>query len=148
MDFLKKHKEDYFILLESGFIAVNQADEDSAVKLFKAAELLNPTNSLTKIGFGYLHLHKLELKKASQYFQEVLNKEPNNEVAKTFLGIALSWMPAEMQKGEKLLAESAKSSDKLIKKLSNTAIDFVDRCIKKAPAAVETKKKGKYAGKR
>ena len=59
---LNKFKDDFFLFLEAGFIAVNQADEDAAVKLFKAAQLLDPQQSLPQIGFGYLHLHKLELK--------------------------------------------------------------------------------------
>ncbi|MES2273069.1 MAG: SctF chaperone SctG, partial [Chlamydiota bacterium] len=58
----KKYKDDFFLLLEGGFIAVNQADEDAALKLFRTTELLDPENIMSKIGFGYLHLHKLELK--------------------------------------------------------------------------------------
>ena len=57
MEDLKKYEEDFFLFLEAGFIAINQADEDSAVKLFKTCELLQPENPLIKIGFGYLHLH-------------------------------------------------------------------------------------------
>ena len=83
----KDCKEDYILMIEAGFIAVNQADEDSALKLFRASEMLQPDNSLPKVGFGYLHLHKLELKQAVRIFEEVLEKEPNNEMAKTFLGI-------------------------------------------------------------
>ena len=64
MEDLKKYEEDFFLFLEAGFIAINQADEDSAVKLLKTCELMQPENPLIKIGFGYLHLHKLELKQA------------------------------------------------------------------------------------
>ena len=74
---IKKYKDDFILLVEGGYIAVNQADEDGALKLFRAAELLQPDNSLCKVGFGYLHLHKLELKQAVKIFQEVLDKEPN-----------------------------------------------------------------------
>lgn len=129
----KKFTEDFILLVEAGFIAVNQADEDAALKLFRAGELLKPENSLPKIGFGYLHLHKLELKQAVKHFQEVLDKEPNNEMAKTFLGLATSMMPEGAMKGEKILEQTLKSNDPLIKRLSGTAIDFVDRFIKKSP---------------
>jgi len=72
---ISNYKEHFITFLEAGFIAVNQADEDSAWKLFKAAELCNPKSQLPKIGFGYLHLHKLELKQAVETFDEVLKAD-------------------------------------------------------------------------
>lgn len=141
MERLEKYKKDFILFLEAGFIAINQADEDSAIKLFKAAEILDPKNTLIKIGQGYLHLHKLELKQAIDVFEGVLKKEPGNEMAKTFLGIALSWTPTDTMKGEKLLTETTKSKDDPIKKLSMTALDFVEKFIKKEPSPVEVKKK-------
>jgi len=144
MSILDEYKQDFLLLLEAGFIATNQTDEDSAVKLFKAAEMLDKTNLLIKIGMGYLFLHKLELKQASSLFEEVLKKDPKNEMAKAFLGITISLMPKEMLKGEKLLQETLeKSDDKGIKKLAGIALDFVDKFLKKEPSPVEGKKKGK-----
>lgn len=137
----KKYKEDFILLLEAGFIAVNQADEDSAVKLFKAAELLDPKNPLPMIGMGYLHLHKLELKQASKAFEEVLEKDPHNDMARAFLGLAMSMQPSSLNKGEKLLHETCKSKDPMIQKLSDTSIDFVERFIKKAPGPVNQPRK-------
>jgi hypothetical protein len=118
----KKYKEDFILLAEAGFIAVNQADEDSALKLFRAAAILDPKNILPKIGFGYLHLHKLEL--------EV---DPNNDMAKAFMGLCLSMMPNSIEKGEKILEQTLKSKDPDIKKMSGSAIDFVEKFIKKTP---------------
>ena len=138
---LKKYKEDFILMLETGFIAVNQADEDSALKLFKAAELLKPGNSLPKVGFGYLHLHKLELTQAVRCFEDVLDKEPKNEMARAFLGICMSLMPAQVEKGEKVLAETLKSKDPMIKNLAHTAIDFVDKFVKTTPGPATGKKK-------
>ncbi|MBS0585513.1 MAG: SctF chaperone SctG [Verrucomicrobia bacterium] len=139
---LSHFKEDFYLLLEAGFIAVNSADEDSAVKLFRASELLSPENTLPKIGFGYVHLCKLELKQASAIFRDVISKEPENEMAKTFLGICMSLMPTELAKGEKLLSEAAENSkDQGIKDLANTAINFVDTYVKKAPSPVDPQKK-------
>ena|SRR3989338_11297530 len=130
---LKNYKEDYILFLEAGFIAVNQADEDAALKLFKAAEMLQPSNTLPKVGFGYLHLHKLELKQAVRIFEEVLEAEPQNEMAKAFLGLCMSMTPNQVEKGEKILEQTLKSKDPMIKKLSDTALDFVQRFVKKAP---------------
>ena len=137
----KKYKEDFILLLEAGFIAVNQADEDSARKLFKAAELLDPQNPLPKIGFGYLHLHKLELKQAITAFEEVLHKDPHNDMAKAFLGLAMSMQPSSLEKGEKLLEQTLHSNDPMIKKLSDTSIDFVERFIKKPPGPASQPRK-------
>ena len=141
MPSLEKYKEDFILFLEAGFVAVNQADEISAVNLFVAADTLQPKNPLVKIGIGYLHLHKLELKQAIDKFEEVLKDDPNNEMAKILLGIALSWTPTDTMKGEKILEETKKSSDKEIKTLSKTALSFVDNFIKKEPSPVEVKKK-------
>jgi hypothetical protein len=139
MSDLQHFKDDYILFLESGFIAVNQADEDSAVKLFKASQLLDEKSILPKVGLGYLHLHKLELRQACQMFEDVLKKDPNNEMAKTFLGLCLSMSPNAVDKGEELLKETKQSSDSLVQGLSKTALDFVDKFIKKEPSPVEGK---------
>jgi hypothetical protein len=139
----KDYKEDWILFLESGFIAVNHADEDSAIKLFKAAELLNPDSILPKVGMGYLHLHKLELKQACDLFEEVLAKDPKNEMAKSFLGICMSLIPTSLDKGEKILEQLHKSNDPMIKRLSETAIDFAEKFLKKAPTPAQGQKKGK-----
>ncbi|MGB7977977.1 MAG: HrpB1 family type III secretion system apparatus protein [Chlamydiales bacterium] len=129
----KKYKDDFILLAEAGFIAVNQADEDAALKLFRAAELLDPKNVLPKIGFGYLHLHKLELKQAVKNFEEVLEIDPQNDMAKAFMGLCLSMMPNSIDKGEKILEQTVKSKDQDIKNMSHAAIDFVEKFIKKTP---------------
>ena len=129
----KQYKNDFVLLLESGFIAVNQANEDAAYKLFKAAELLDPENVLPKVGFGYLHLHKLELKQAVKTFEEVLDQEPENDMAKAFLGLCMSMTPNAVAKGEKILHQTTKSKDPMVKRLANTAIDFVEKFVKKSP---------------
>jgi tetratricopeptide (TPR) repeat protein len=138
-----KYKEDFVLLLEAGFIAVNQADEESALKLFKAAELLNPKSTLPKVGFGYLHLHKLDLKQACKAFEEVLEAEPKNEMARALLGIALTLGPTTMAKGEALIEETRHSKDPMLQQLSKTAADFVDTCLKKPPSPEKLQKKAK-----
>jgi tetratricopeptide (TPR) repeat protein len=135
---LQKYKDHFILLAEAGFIAINQADEDAAIKLFKASEMLDPTNILPKVGMGYMHLCKLELKQAAKIFEEILAKDPHNEMAKTFLGLSLSLNPAELLKGEKVLAESAqKCKDPAIKDLAKNALEFVEKFVKKAPSPAQ-----------
>ena len=101
---LQKFKDHFILLCEAGFIAVNQADEDAATKLFKASELLKPENTLPRVGQGYMHMMKLELKNACNIFDEVIAKEPNNDMAKAFLGLCYAHMPStEVAKGGKIL---------------------------------------------
>lgn len=146
---LTKYKDHFILLVEAGFIAVNQADEDAAVKLFRASELLNPQNSLPKIGLGYMHLCKLELKQACKLFDEVLAKEPGNEMAKAFLGLSLALTPNDIVKGEKMLEDTAqKAKDPSIKNLASTAIDFVEKFVKKAPAPMQAQPKDQGKEKR
>ncbi len=148
MSQLQKYKDHYILLAEAGFIAINQADEDAAIKLFKAAELLDPQNTLPKIGMGYMHLCKLELKQAAKIFEEILAKDHHNEMAKAFLGLCLSLNPAELAKGEKVLSESIHGShDPMIKDLAKSALDFVEKFVKKAPSPAQGQthtKKGKH----
>jgi len=136
---LQSYKEDFFLLVEAGFIAVNQFDEDAAIKLFKAAELLNPANTLPHLGKGYMHLCKLELKAAIALFEKILAQEPDNTMAKTLLGLSLSFNPTEVAKGEKTLEEALKSSDdKMTKNLATTALEFVRKFVKKSPSPAQT----------
>lgn len=139
----KQCKEDYILLVEAGFIAVTQADEDSALKLFRAAETLNPSHHMTRLGLGYLYLHKLDLKKACKYYEEALELDPGNEMAKAMLGISMSLDPNMTAKAEKILEQTHHSKDASIKNLSDTALTFVNTFVKKAPSPVEGMQKKK-----
>ncbi|HSX03507.1 MAG TPA: SctF chaperone SctG [Rhabdochlamydiaceae bacterium] len=141
---LQKFKDHFFLLCEAGFVAVNQADEDAAVKLFRASALINPASTLPKIGMGYMHMMKLELKQAIKIFDEIMAIEPHNDMAKAFLGICYALTTSEVAKGEKILEQSAqKAEDPMIKKLAVTALDFVEKFVKKAPSPVELQKSEK-----
>ncbi len=141
---LQQFKDHFILLCEAGFIAVNQADEDAATKLFKASELLNPQNTLPKVGQGYMHMMKLELKQACTLFDEVIAKEPDNEMAKAFLGLSYALTATDVAKGENLLEEtSKKAEDPQVKKLADSALEFVETFIKKAPTPVEKKPENK-----
>ena len=147
MSKLQHYKDDFVLLLETGFIAAGQTDEDAAKKLFRAAELLSPKNMLPKVGYGYIHLLKLELKQACKTFDEVLKAEPNNQMAKALLGLSTSLTIKDADKGEKLLEEAMKNSkDPSIKKMAETGIEFIEKFVKKQPTPVQgqpkTNKKG------
>lgn len=143
MSDIDKYKDHFVLLLEAGFIAVNQADEDAALKLFKASQILNPTSSLPRIGRGYLHFHKLELGQAVAIFDQVLEREPDNAMAKTFKGMCLSLIPEKGAEGETILNEMASNNDESVKTVATTTKDFVNRFVKKSsgPASMQPPKK-------
>ncbi len=141
--------KDFFLFLEAGFVAVNHMDESSALKLFMAAQVLRPENIFPKIGYGYMHMCKLELRQAEETFLSVLKKDPANEMASSFLAITKSMIPGKTSEGEKMLDELAKkTSDPDIKELVQRSHEFIDQFIKKEATspmnlAKETKKKDK-----
>lgn len=137
----KQCEEDFILFIEAGFIAVNHADEDTASKLFKAAELLNPTNHLAKLGMGYLYLHMMDLKRACKSFEEALEADPKNEMARAMLGISMSLDPNMTDKAEKILEQTHHSHDTMIQQLSESALNFVNKFIKKAPSPVQGQSK-------
>lgn len=138
MSKIQTYQDDFVLLLESGFMAAGQTDEDAATKLFKAASLLSPQSMLPKVGFGYVHLLKLELKQACRMFDEVLAEEPENEMARALLGLSTSLTIKEADKGEKMLEEALKNSkDPSIKNMAQTGLDFVNKFIKKQPTPVQ-----------
>jgi len=128
---LAQFKEHFILFAEAGFIAINQADEDAAIKLFKAAEMLDPKNDLPQIGMGYLHLCKLELKQAAKTFEEILATNPQNDMARALLGLSLSLNPKDVDRGEKVLQESKDSRDPMVKDLAQNALEFVEKFVKK-----------------
>jgi tetratricopeptide (TPR) repeat protein len=138
MSQFQKFEEDFTHLLEGGFLAANQADEDASKKLFAAAQLLKPASLFPKIGLGYIHLLKMELKLACANFQEVLDKESDNELARSLLGLSYALTTKEVEKGEELLHESiTKTQDSHVKSMAQTAIEFVEKYIKKSPTPVQ-----------
>jgi len=141
MEDLSKYDVDFFLFLESVFVAANQADEDAADKLLKACELLRQGNNFIGIGRGYVHLLKLELKAACQHFETVLQEEPDNELATTLLGVALSLTPDMVSKGEQLLEKvGTTTSNTQAKETANTMLDFVAQFVKKqGPDSTRTK---------
>jgi tetratricopeptide (TPR) repeat protein len=135
---LQDYKNDFVLFLESGFIAASQTDEDAAKKLFRAASLLSPQNMMPKVGYGYIHLLKLELKQACKAFEEVLKTEPDNHMAKALLGLSTAFTIKDADKGEKILEEAMKGTkDPSIKSMAQTSIDFVEKFVKKQPTPLQ-----------
>jgi tetratricopeptide (TPR) repeat protein len=133
MKHIADFKKHFALLLEAGFVAVNQADEDAALKLFKAASLLDPTSTLPEVGVGYLHLHKLEVKQACKAFENVLKKDPKNDMARAFLGLAMTFTADRVEEGEKILKETHKASgDPQIRTLTESSLKFVEKFVKKS----------------
>lgn len=133
---LNRYKDHFTLFLELGFIAVNHADESSAVKLFTAAELLRPEEVLTIIGFGYLHLCKLEVKSAINMFEKALQKEPDNPIAKSLLGFCFALTPDHVNEGKKILEDmKAHAKGKDVQELDTVLLGFVDEFVKKKPSS-------------
>lgn len=139
---LAEFEKDFMMFLECGFIAVSQLDEKSAKDLFTAARHIQPNNTLLKIADGYMQFTKMQLEQAAKTFEEVLAKEPNNDMAKTFLGLTLSLIPKSLAKGEEMLKNTKeKSQDPAVQKLASDSIAFVDTHLKRhSPMDVKGKK--------
>jgi tetratricopeptide (TPR) repeat protein len=132
---LEQFQSDFALLLEAGFIAVKQLDEISALRLFNAAQAVNPTSTAPQIGLGYIALNKLDLKEAVRLFKKVIDKEPENHLAQTFYGICLLLNKQKREEGEKLIHDIInKSDDPTIKALGEVSLEWAEKDLKKMKA--------------
>ena len=128
---------DFAALIEAGLVAVNQLDEDSAIKLFSAAQVLEPESTAPRVGFGFIALNKLEIEKAIGLFQVVVNHEPEHHLARAFLGISLSFDPKTRPQGEKLIQEAkSKTDDASVKNLCSLSLEWIEKDLKKKSAGI------------
>lgn len=125
-ELLEKCENDFGVLVETGFIAVKQGDEDSAVKLFRAAQALKPEHSAPKLGFGYISLSKLELGDAAKIFKEILEKEPENLLTAVFLGLTLMLGRMDIEKGHQIVQAALEQAgdDPVIKHFATTVLEW------------------------
>ena len=131
----QKFKEDFALLIEAGFVAVKQNDEMSATRIFLAAQAIVPESVAPQIGLGYIALNKLELKKAIKIFEDVVQLEPENRLAQTFLGICFLLTKPKRKKGEKLIQECIEKSDNpTIKNLGKISLEWAEKDLKKEKA--------------
>lgn len=132
---LEEFQSDFALLLEAGFLAVKQLDEISALRLFNAAQVINPTSTAPQIGLGYIALNKLDLKEAVRLFKQVIEKEPENHLAQAFYGICLLLNKQKREEGEKLIHDIiTKSDDPTIKALGEVSLEWAEKDLKKMKA--------------
>jgi predicted Zn-dependent protease len=133
---LKEVDEDYPLLIEAGFIAVTQADEDCAKKLFRAAKVLRPESSAWQMGFGYIALNKLEVKEAYRIFERIVKNESDNYLARTFLGLSHLLLKKGREEGEALIREAMeKSDDPAVQHLGEVSLKWMEEYYKKEEKA-------------
>lgn len=127
----KSFKEDFALLIETGFVAVKQLDEISATRIFHAAQAINPEHTAPQIGLGYIALNKLEVKEATRIFEAVVEKEPDNYLAQTFLGMSYLLTKTKRKKGEKLISEVMElTDDETIVNLCKLSLEWAEKDLK------------------
>lgn len=129
---LDDFKEDFALLIEAGFVAVKQLDEISASRIFQAAQAMSPASTAPQIGLGYIALNKLEVKEATKIFEKVIQQEPDNYLAQTFLGICLLLNKPKRKKGEQIIREAMKNTtDPTIKNLGEISLEWAAKDLSK-----------------
>lgn len=129
---LTECREDFSLLIETGFVAVKQLDEISASRIFQAAQAINPTSTAPQIGMGYIALNKLEIKQATKIFETVVAQEPENYLAVTFLGICFLLTPSKRKQGQQLIKDAMKKTDdSTIKNLGEVSLEWAEKDLKK-----------------
>lgn len=130
---LEDFKEDFPLLIEAGFVAVKQLDEVSATRIFHASDVLSPGHPASKLGVGYIHMNKLELKEASKVFEEILAEHPDHNLAEMFLGICCLLNKAKRKQGEKIIKEvMGKTDDPTVVNLGQVSLDWASSELKKS----------------
>lgn len=132
---IEELKEDFSLLIEAGFVAVKQLDAISSSRIFVAGQMISPGHTAPQIGLGYIALNQLNMKEATHIFEEINQKEPENLLAQTFLGICYLLSKPKRKKGEKIIRESiAKTDDPTIKNLGEISLEWADKDLNKAKA--------------
>lgn len=127
----KHYKEDTLLFLEGAFIAINQSDMESARWLIEAAEVFDKENPLCLIARGYMALHRLDTTEATKWFNKCLEHHPDNELARTLLGLTHIVSEKKLSEGEKLCQMIVKETkDPDMKKLAVSALEFADKEMK------------------
>lgn len=142
---LEEFKDDFSLLIEAGFVAVKQLDAISSSRIFVAAQMISPDHTAPQIGLGYIALNQLNVKEATHIFESVTEKEPENYLAQTFLGMCYLLSKPKRKKGEKLINEAMeKSDDPTVKSLGEISLLWAEKDLTKAKAPFfETSEKKK-----
>lgn len=132
---IEELKEDFSLLIEAGFVAVKQLDAISSSRIFVAGQMVSPGHTAPQIGLGYIALNQLNLKEALHIFETIHEKEPDNLLATTFLGICYLLSKPKRKKGEKIIKEAmGKTEDSTIKSLGKISLEWADKDLNKAKA--------------
>ena len=127
-EIMEEFRDDFSLLIEAGFVAVKQLDEVSAVRIFNAAQAISPLNTAPLIGMGFIAINKLNIKQATEIFEEVTQKEPDNHLAQTFLGICYLLTKGGRKKGENIIKETmTKTTDPAIKNLGVISLEWTEK---------------------
>ncbi len=141
----EEFKDDFSLLIEAGFVAVKQLDEISANRIFQAAQIISPQSSAPQLGIGYIALNKLEIKTATKIFEDIVQKEPENHLAQTFLAICFLLTKPKRSTGEKMIKDIIqKTTDPTIKDLAKLSLEWAakDLTKEKAPFFASQKDNG------
>ncbi len=131
-EIVRDFEGDFALMIEAGFVAVKQLDELSSARIFEAAQLMRPDSSAPKIGLGYIALNKLDIKEATRIFSQVVEKEKENYLARTFLGMCYLLSKGKNEEGKKLIEESVKKTeDPTIKNLGTIALEWWEKDLQK-----------------
>lgn len=139
---LKEYRSDFVLLVEAGFVAVSHLDEDAAVKLFNAAQLLEPRHTAPQLGLAAIALHKLDLKTSNRILEAIVEHEPENQRANALLGISYLLSNQDIEKGEKMLeAAMTKADDPATRRLGELWLEVLEKGVRQAENPVKTKLK-------
>jgi hypothetical protein len=141
MAVLDQFQEDFVLLLEAGFVAVTQLDEDSATKLFQAAQVLDKEHTAPRVGLAAISLHKLEVGRSTKLLEEVIKQEPDNRRAGALLGISYLLSNSNIDEGERLLKEAlADTTDPATQKMGELWLEVLEKGVRKADSPAQPKK--------
>jgi len=132
---IEELKQDFALLIEAGFVAVKQLDAVNSSRIFVAAQMLSPDHTAPQIGLGYIALNQLNIKESTHIFEAIVEKEPENYLARTFLGISYLLSKPKRKKGERIIKEAMeKTDDEVIKNLGSISLEWAEKDLKKEKA--------------
>ena len=137
LELTSEFQEDFALLIECGFIGAKQLDEISSTRIFQACQLISPTSVAPQIGLGHIALSKLEIKKATDIFEKVVELEPANELATCFLGVCFLLSKDKLKKGETLInGVIEKTSDETVKNLGKLCLEWSKKDLSKKSSSL------------
>ena len=133
----KDFEDDFGLLIECGFIGAKQLDEIGATRIFNACQILSKDSVAPQIGIGHIALSKLEIKKATDIFEQVIEKEPKNELALCFLGVCYMLSKDKLKKGEKIIADVLETSkDETVLNLAKLCLEWAKKDLSKTTSGL------------